>query len=105
MMAKPLGSVPGEQVITQTTVTQTTTAPVVQTENKGFAAFSSVFGALAGLGMWLGSVLNLTAMALLLRDRNFYYTEVGGLLIAVRDLKFIFLTLARVSHFGLSLPF
>jgi hypothetical protein len=96
-VAKP---VPGESVVTQTTVTQTTTAPVYATENKGFATFSSVFGILSGVGYWLGSVLNLTAMALLLRDRNFYYTEIGGLLIAGFSLWFIASLLNWVPNFG-----
>src|SRR3989338_8787904 len=80
-MVKPQYNVPGESVVTQTTITQTV-APAFVPESKGFAIFSSVFGALSALGWLLGSVLILTAMALALRDSQFHYTSIGGLLVA-----------------------
>jgi hypothetical protein len=97
-MVKPQ-MVPGETVVTQTTVTQTL-APAFVPESKGFAIFSSVFGALSALGWWLGSVLNLTAMALALRDSSFYYTPIGGLLVAGFSLWFIASLLNWVPNFG-----
>ncbi len=90
---------PGANVITQTTITQTA-APAIVPESKGFQAFSSTFGALSGLGWWLGSCLTLTAMALALRDSSFYYTQIGGLLVAGFSLWFIASLLNWVPNFG-----
>ena len=92
--------IPGETVVTQTTVTQQTLAPVAAPVNKGFEIFSTVFAVLAGLGMWLGSVLVLTAMALLLQNSGFYYTHIGGLLVAGFSLWFIASLLNWVPNFA-----
>lgn len=56
---------------------------VVQLPEKkfDFEAFTSVFSALAGLGMFIGGILVLTATALLVRSYDFYYTSSGILLI------------------------
>ncbi len=93
--------VPGETaVVTQTTV-NTQAAPIVGTApTKGFSIFSTVFGIIAGLGMWLGSCLVLTAMALLLRDSSRYYTDIGGLLIAGFSLWFLAALFNWVPNFG-----
>jgi len=80
--------VPGEAVITQTVITQqpaVAAAPV----NKGYEIISGIFSVLAGVGMWLGSVLILTAMALTLRDSGRYYNDIGGLLVAGFALWFL----------------
>ena len=92
--------VPGEAVITQTTVTtQAAPAVVHTTANKGFGIFSTIFGIIAGLGMWLGSVLILTAMALLLRDVNYYYRDIGGLLVAGFSLWFLASLFSWIPNF------
>jgi hypothetical protein len=89
--------VPGETVVTQTTVTQQGAVgeyPVKQN------IFASVFAVLAAVGMWLGAVLILTAMALLLRDASYHYRSIGGLLIAGFSLWFISAVLNNISPLG-----
>jgi hypothetical protein len=91
--------VPGE-VITQTTITQNNNNYAQPTYHKGFEVFSTIFAVIAGVGMWLGAALILTAMALVLRDVNYHYTSIGGLLIAGFSLWFLAHLANWIPNFG-----
>jgi hypothetical protein len=90
---------PGEAVVTQTTVTQTTQGAVAEYPVKQ-NIFASIFGILAAVAMFLGAVLILAAAALILRDSSYHYTSIGGLLIAGFSLWFIAAVLNNVSPLG-----
>jgi len=96
MVTKPI---PGETVVTETTITQTQNyaSPVV---NKGFDIFSTVFSLIAAFGYFCGAALLLTAMALVLRDVDYHYTSIGGLMIAGFSLWFLSALINWVPNFG-----
>lgn len=86
-------------VVTQTTITQPVTskyAPV----NKKFEIFSSIFGVLAGIFMFVGAVLNIIAMGLILRNGSYYYYTTGILLVIGFSFWFASALLNWIPSFG-----